>query len=214
MTFLFGLVVLILLSANGCLMPSNTNEAANAPATSTNDVSSRMPSEDELVHLAQERLLRSVVSVDSVVLLSDRTSPMTLDSFSNRVASTLIQAFNRENISAADVVGPHDVYAKIIPVTLVGTANDTLDSYRQKDRTVSAVVELSGIGTTHRDGLGRHFKRDPNEIFGCARIVSNDQQTKTFCLHTTYNADTNVFSDELFELISDGSAGLTKWEKL
>lgn len=182
--------------------------------SATQDVVRGAFSENALVHLARERLLRSVVSVDSVVLLSDRTSPMTLDSFPNRVASTLAQAFNRENISAADVVGPHDVYAKIIPATFAGTANDTFDGYRQKDAAATAIIELSGTGITYRDGPGHHFKRGPNEIFGCARIVSNDQQTKTFCLHTTYNADTNVFSDELFELISDGSSSPAKWEKL
>lgn len=206
MNCIFGLVITLIFLAHSCLTGQNANtyDNGNAPPPAVVSADPAALSEDVLVHMAQERLLRSAVEVDSTVLLGDRTFGMELDSFPKPASESLVSAFRQANAAMNVVHPPFDVYAKIVPVTYSGATDDLTKIGRQKDRNIGPIVLLSGTGIVYREGKGNHFERDPVELFGCARFVSDARQERLLCLYTLYDADTNVFKDVLFEQDSDG----------
>ncbi|MCC7306818.1 MAG: hypothetical protein IT173_04585 [Acidobacteria bacterium] len=207
MKFTFALIMSLMLAGYACTASpaADGNKEPQASSPSTIETDRLVALDSEIVHLAQERLLRASVSVDSVLLLSDKTTTVDLDSLPDAVPTALGEVYRQANTAAATAVHtPFDVYAKIIPVSVSGTANDTLKSYQQKDKRVTAIVEFSATGVTYRDGPARHFKQDPAEIFDCVRITSADKPITVNCLYTTYDADRNIFTDRLFELTTDG----------
>ncbi|MEZ5422497.1 MAG: hypothetical protein R2682_05310 [Pyrinomonadaceae bacterium] len=206
MNGILGLAITLIFLAHSCLTGLNTNahDNGNASPPAVVDVDPAEPSEEVLVHIAQERLLRSAVEIDSTVHLGDRTFDLELDSFPKPVSEPLVSAFRQANAARNVVHPPFDVYAKIVPVTYSDAADDLTKVDKQNDRNTRFLVLLSGTGIVYREGKGNHFERDPVELFGCARFAPDTRQERLLCLYTSYDADTNVFKDVLFEQDSDG----------
>ena len=205
MNSILGLVVALVFLANSCPAGgANGRKNGKGSPPDVINVETAAYSEDKLVHIAQERLLRAVVEIDSTVRLGDQTIELELDSFPPLASASLVSAFRQANTATNAVRPPFDVYAKIVPVTYSGSTDDLTKIDRRGDGKVKGLVLLSGTGIIFRDGNGNHFERDPVELFGCASVVSDKKLTSLFCLYTSYDGGTNIFKDQLFELDPDG----------
>jgi len=206
MNSFWGLIVALVFIANACPIGSDASEGQRGKDSTPNVlmVNTGPRSEEILVHIAQERLLRAVVEIDSTVRLGDRTIGLELDSFPPPVSASLVSAFRQANAATQSVRPPFDVYATIVPVTNSGNTDDLTKIDRREDGKVKDLVLLSGTGIIFRDGNGNHFERGPVELFGCARVVLEAKRAKLLCLYTSYDADANIFKDKLFELDTHG----------